>query len=253
MQISRVALDVPLHRFFDYLVPDGETLSSADIGLRVRVPFGRKSRIGIVVDLPETSDFPVEQLKTVEAVLRDLPALPPDWFRLSEFCAAYYQAPLGEVMLSTVPAGLRRIDPPKARTSRRLAKQPPAHEPPELTAEQAAALATIADGGAGFKAYLLHGVTGSGKTEVYLRLIERTLAAGRQVLLLVPEINLTPQLGSPRRRAFSASRAGQSAQRTERSGTCAQLARRARRYGTHRAWHALGNLHAAARARTDRR
>jgi len=194
MQISRVALDVPLHRFFDYLVPDGETLSSADIGLRVRVPFGRKSRIGILVDLPEGSDFPVAQLKTIEAVLRDLPALPLDWFRLSEFCAAYYQVPLGEVMLSTLPAGLRRIDPPKARTSRRAGKAPPLHEPPKLTAEQSAALATIASGGDGFKAYLLHGVTGSGKTEVYLRLIERTLAAGQQVLLLVPEINLTPQL-----------------------------------------------------------
>ena len=194
MQISRVALDVPLHRFFDYRVPDGELLSHADIGLRVRVPFGRKSLVGIVVDLPESSDLPLAQLKTIAAVLRDLPALPADWFRLAEFCAAYYQAPLGEVMLSTVPAGFKRVDPPKARAGRRVAKRPPAHEPPQLTTEQQAALDSIAAGGEGFKAYLLFGVTGSGKTEVYLRLIERALAAGRQVLLLVPEINLTPQL-----------------------------------------------------------
>ena len=194
MQICRVALDVPLHRFFDYRVPEGEKLSVADIGLRVRVPFGRKSRIGIVVELPESSDFPISQLKSVEAVLRDLPALPADWFRLSEFCAAYYQAPLGEVMMSTLPAGLRRIDPPKVRATRHVAKPLPPHVAPELTAEQRAALTTIANAGAGFKAYLLHGVTGSGKTEIYLRLIEQVLAAGRQVLLLVPEINLTPQL-----------------------------------------------------------
>ncbi|MBS1227168.1 MAG: primosomal protein [Proteobacteria bacterium] len=194
MQIARVALDVPLHRFFDYLVPDGELLTAADIGLRVRVPFGRQSKIGIVVELPETSDFPLAQLKSIDAVLRDLPALPADWFRLAEFCSAYYQVPLGEVMLSTLPAGLRRINPPKARQSRRSAKLPPPHLAPELTAEQKAALAAIKDGGEGFKAYLLHGVTGSGKTEVYLRLIEGALAAGRQVLLLVPEINLTPQL-----------------------------------------------------------
>ncbi len=194
MQIARVALDVPLHRFFDYLVPEGEEISVAEIGLRVRVPFGRQSKIGIVVDLPEASDFPEAQLKTIEAVLRDLPSLPADWFRLSEFCAAYYQAPLGEVMLSTLPAGLRRIDPPKARVPRRSAKPGLPQTPPELTTEQQAALATIAEGGSGFKAHLLHGVTGSGKTEVYLRLLERTLAAGKQVLLLVPEINLTPQL-----------------------------------------------------------
>jgi primosomal protein N' (replication factor Y) len=194
MQIARVALDVPLHRFFDYLVPDGEQLAAADVGRRVRVPFGRQSKIGIVVELPQASDFAPDQLKAIEAVLRDLPALPADWFALAQFCSAYYQAPLGEVMLSTLPAGLRRINPPKARQSRRPAKTLPPHLPPELTAEQQSALAAIADGGDGFKAYLLHGVTGSGKTEVYLRLIERALAAGRQVLLLVPEINLTPQL-----------------------------------------------------------
>jgi primosomal protein N' (replication factor Y) len=194
MQIARVALDVPLHRFFDYLVPAGEALCGADIGLRVRVPFGRQSKIGIVVELPEGSDFPLAQLKSIEAVLRDLPALPPDWFRLAEFCSSYYQAPLGEVMLSTLPAGLRRIDPPTARQNQRAQKLPPPHDPPELTAEQKTALAAINEGGEGFRAYLLHGVTGSGKTEVYLRLIEHALLAGRQVLLLVPEINLTPQL-----------------------------------------------------------
>ena len=194
MQIARVALDVPLHRFFDYLVPDDEMLTSVDIGLRVRVPFGRRALVGVIVALPEASDYPVAQLKSIEVVLRDLAPLPADWFRLVEFCAAYYQAPLGDVMLSTLPAGVRRIDPPKARGNRRVAKSVVAQPPPELTAEQQTALQAIASGEDGFRAYLLHGVTGSGKTEVYLRLVERALAAGRQVLMLVPEINLTPQL-----------------------------------------------------------
>jgi len=193
MQIARVALDLPLHRFFDYLVPEGEILYADDIGCRVRVPFGRRAKIGIIVELPAGSDFPAAQLKSVEAILRDLPPLPADWFRLTKFCAAYYQAPLGEVMLSTLPAGLRRVDPPKARVSQRVVKPRSAQQAPQLTGEQQAALAAIGQGG-GFKAYLLHGVTGSGKTEVYLRLVERALAAGQQALLLVPEINLTPQL-----------------------------------------------------------
>ena len=194
MQIARVALDVPLHRLFDYLAPEGEEFALADIGRRVRVPFGRKSRIGIIVDLPESSDFPLAQLRPIETVLRDLPALPTDWFRLIEFCSAYYQAPLGEVMLSALPAGLRRTDPPKARALRPKENFLVPQEPPELTAEQQNALESIALNGWGFGAFLLHGVTGSGKTEVYLRLVERCLARGLQVLLLVPEINLTPQL-----------------------------------------------------------
>ena len=195
MSFARVALDLPLHRLFDYLLPDGLALTADDIGRRVRVPFGTRSRIGILVALPATSEIPAAQLKPVEALLDDLPPLPADWFRLCEFCSAYYHAPLGEVMLSTLPAGLRRIDPPKARQSRRNASTQDAQSPPPLTAEQQAALASI-DTGSGFRAWLLHGVTGSGKTEVYLRLIERTLAAGKQALLLVPEINLTPQLES---------------------------------------------------------
>jgi primosomal protein N' (replication factor Y) len=133
MQIARVALDLPLHRFFDYLVPASEVVSVADVGCRVAVPFGRRAKIGILVKLATASEIPVAQLKSIIAVLRDLPALPPEWFRLCEFCAAYYQVPLGEVMLSTLPAGLRRIDPPKARSSRRIAPAPAAQEPPALT------------------------------------------------------------------------------------------------------------------------
>ncbi|MDR3221118.1 MAG: primosomal protein N' [Candidatus Accumulibacter sp.] len=192
--IVRVALGVPVHRLFDYRMPPEETLTPEDIGRRVRVGFGARSRIGVVVALADASEVPDEQLKSVEAVLRDLPPLPADWFRLTEFCASYYQIPLGEAMLSSLPAGVRRVDPPKARAARRVAKQPAAQDAPELTGEQRQALQCIAADGPGFHAYLLHGVTGSGKTEVYLRLVERALAAGRSALLLVPEINLTPQL-----------------------------------------------------------
>ena len=193
MQIARIALDVPLYRLFDYRVPSADQLSPADIGRRVRVPFGQRSRVGVIVELPAASDFSPEQLRDIDEILRDMLPLPPDWFRLCEFCANYYQAPLGEVMLSTLPAGLRRTDPPKARAQKGAVKRLEARPAPSLTNEQQAALDAI-DAAEGFRAYLLHGVTGSGKTEVYLRLVERALAAGQQALLLVPEINLTPQL-----------------------------------------------------------
>ncbi len=196
MHIVRVALNLPLDRFFDYLASEHLEISAADIGRRVVVPFGKGAKSGIIVALPEASDLPVGQLKAVDSILRDLPALPADWFRLTEFCASYYHAPLGEVMLSTLPAGLRRVDPPKARTVRRREPEILAQVPPKLTVEQKNALDAIGNVGSGFRAYLLHGVTGSGKTEIYLRLVDRALSAGKQALLLVPEINLTPQLES---------------------------------------------------------
>ena len=199
MPVLRVALDLPLHRLFDYVAA---AASTADVGYRVRVPFGRGERIGVIIEVSESSDWPLEQLKVASEILRDLPPLPADFFRLCEFASTYYQAPLGEVLMQGLPAGLKRVAPPTrraARASRSLAPAPV----PELTAEQTVVLAAI-DVQAGFAAHLLHGVTGSGKTEVYLRLIERVLAAGRQVLLLVPEINLTPQLESRVRARFPA-------------------------------------------------
>ena len=189
MPVLRVALDLPLHRLFDYTV---ESASSADVGFRVRVPFGKGERIGVIVEVADSSDWPVAQLKASGEILRDLPPLPPDFLRLCEFASAYYQAALGEVVMQALPAGLKRITAPVRRSGRALSP-PPLASLPVLTAEQSVAMSAI-DPQAGFSAHLLHGVTGSGKTEVYLRLIERMLAAGKQALLLVPEINLTPQL-----------------------------------------------------------
>ncbi|MDP2882845.1 MAG: primosomal protein N' [Azonexus sp.] len=189
MPVLRVALDLPLHRLFDYLA---ETASTADIGYRVRVPFGRGEKLGVIVDVAAESDWPLNQLKQAVEILRDLPPLPADFFRLCEFTSTYYQAAYGEVVLQALPVGLKRLDPPDRRSGRATRKPEPI-QPPALTDEQATALAAI-DPAAGFSVHLLHGVTGSGKTEVYLRLVEQALAAGRQALLLVPEINLTPQL-----------------------------------------------------------
>jgi primosomal protein N' (replication factor Y) len=189
MPVLRVALDLPLHRLFDYLA---EAASVADVGLRVRVPFGRGEKLGVIVAVVDDSDWPLEQLKPAGEILRDLAPLPRDFFGLCEFASTYYQAAFGEVVMQALPVGLKRLDPPTRRNGRAAGKVT-AGRRPDLTAEQSVAVDAI-DPAAGFSACLLHGVTGSGKTEVYLRLVEKTLALGRQVLLLVPEINLTPQL-----------------------------------------------------------
>jgi primosomal protein N' (replication factor Y) len=214
MNIVRVALDLPLPRLFDYLAPDA---GEGDIGRRVSVPFGTGLRTGVVVGLAVASEHPDAKLKQVAAILRDMPALPAEWLALCEFCARYYQTPLGEVTSFALPPMLRRgklprISKPriKAPTGKSGAVPPvsPARDTvpdadaadmissrplPELLAAQQAAVSAILDQ-AGFHVMLLHGVTGSGKTEVYLRAIDAVLARGGQALMLVPEIALTPQL-----------------------------------------------------------
>jgi primosomal protein N' (replication factor Y) len=191
MNIVRVALDVPLPRLFDYLAPDS---NESDIGLRVTVPFGTASRTGVIVAVAAMSEQPEAKLKEVSAVLRDMPPLPAEWLALCEFCARYYQAPLGEVTSFALPPMLRRGKLPRRRKPRAVpasAASAPAL-PQLMPAQQAAVDAVFAT--PGFHAMLLHGVTGSGKTEVYLRAIDAVLATGGQALMLVPEIALTPQL-----------------------------------------------------------
>ena len=189
MTIVRLALDVPLPRLFDYRAEDA---SEADIGRRARVPFGSGSKVGLIVEVTPTSDQAPEKLKPVDAILRDMPPLPVDWLALCEFCSRYYQYPLGQVMSFALPPMLRRGKLPKPRQPKAVPEKGECRLPPLLSEQQAAVEAITA--ARGFEPFLLHGITGSGKTEVYLRAIDAVLAAGRQALMLVPEIALTPQL-----------------------------------------------------------
>jgi primosomal protein N' (replication factor Y) len=194
MKIARVALDVPLPRLFDYLAPDSD---ESDIGRRANVPFGRALKTGVVIGFADASEQPVDKLKPVAAILRDMPALPADWLALCEFCARYYLTPLGEVASFALPPMLRRGKLPRMPKAAAVAVSPaPTPEmaalPALLPAQQSAVAALIA--AREFQTFLLHGVTGSGKTEVYLRAIAEALAGGGQALMLVPEIALTPQL-----------------------------------------------------------
>ena len=189
MTILQVALDIPLPRLFDYRL-DGEKPGSP-AGRLARVPFGTGCKIGVVLGEIDHSDQPPDKLKIAE-LIDDLPALPDDWIALCRFCAQYYHHPLGQVMAFALPPLLRkgkkpRVLKPKVRAG---GTAPSFHA---ATADQVAAIATLTNA-RGFRTFLLHGVTGSGKTEVYLRAIDAVLARGGQALMLVPEIALTPQL-----------------------------------------------------------
>jgi len=161
------------------------------IGRLVRVPFGSSVKIGVVIDVVAASDQPADKLKDA-ALIDDLPALPADWLALCAFCARYYHYPLGQVTTFALPPLLRRGKKPRIPKAKAPAVLP-APTFATATPDQSAAIETIAQA-KGFQPFLLHGVTGSGKTEVYLRAIASVLARGGQALMLVPEIALTPQL-----------------------------------------------------------
>jgi len=195
----RVALDVPLEGPFDYRWHE-PVLE----GTRVIVTFGRRKMIGVVVANPEEPGFDPKLIKSIDSLLDDTEPLASDWLRFATFAADYYQRPLGEVILPALPAPLRKLASyqgkrsaggPVARVDSRkraTAARADSLTPPQLNLEQQAAVDALGQT-QDFKCFLLYGVTGSGKTEVYLHAAAQVLSKGLSVLLLVPEINLTPQ------------------------------------------------------------
>ena len=260
--ILRLALPSPLRRLFDYRAPAGVQRSALQPGMRLRVPFGRREMIGILVEVTDHSEVPADKLKPAIALLDSEAPLPASLFKLCLWTAQYYQHSLGDTLSWALPVMLRQGEPAEARQDRfwqiaegasiddpRIARAPKqkealrtlaqhphgvahqllsklmlnrdslnlllakelvtvevrGHAPIErhehwlaqpelpLNTEQRAAFEAIRSGFGSFHASLLAGVTGSGKTEVYLQLIRETLEAGKQALVLIPEINLGPQ------------------------------------------------------------
>jgi primosomal protein N' (replication factor Y) len=280
----RVALDHPLPTLFDYRYNLAPTPLA---GMLVRIPFARRDAVGMICEVTDRSDVPLDKLREVAAICSTLAPLADEWRALTLFAAEYYQRGLGEVALPALPQVLRDASrwakllapqeryrlmpegraslpdalPARATALRRLAdalaanptlpaadaralhpkaratldewqmrgwvsletgdaaQQDIALAPeiekaalhasdallPQLSAEQADAVDAIRKA-KGFAAFLLHGVTGSGKTEVYLHALADLLSARpeAQALVLVPEINLTPQFEAAFRTRFAA-------------------------------------------------
>jgi primosomal protein N' (replication factor Y) len=179
---------------YSYAVPDGLDVVP---GHRVTVPFGRRNTYGFVVSLG-TEDPGVEVKQILEA--GQDPLLLPHQVELARLVADHYWVPLIECVRAMLPprvrAGGSSGSAPSSRQKRHsrlldLALGPAHHQPaPPLTPQQSAALEVI---GANAET-LLYGVIASGKTEVYLAAAQKALSEGLRVLLLVPEISLTPQL-----------------------------------------------------------
>ena len=201
--VLRVAVPAPVRGAFDYLW-EGDGAPPAR-GTRVRVPFGPRSRVGLCLGPVTASAVAPERLRPVEAVIDEAPLLPASALGLLEWAAEYYHHPIGEVVFQSLPPELRAGRPAQAKAARgrrgaesllpagRAEPSASGGDRPVLHPAQERAVAALTAALGSFRTFLLQGVTGSGKTEVYLRVIEGVVQAGRQALVLVPEIALTPQ------------------------------------------------------------
>lgn len=254
----QVAIPTPLHQLFDYRWRGNQPVIA---GTRVKVPFGRRSVVGIVVRGMAESAYPANKLRAITEVLDEDALLPEDVMSVLLWASRYYHHPIGDVLCSALPVLLRQGKPAKlehreiftleadsealvpsakkaalqhsvytvlaeagnqaidastfaamsprwrsavkplierglvkAGTSMVLPRNDAVESGPELMPAQESAVSAITEKLGQFAPFLLHGVTGSGKTEVYLRAIEPVLERQQQVLILVPEIALTPQL-----------------------------------------------------------
>ncbi len=291
--IVQVAIPAPLRRRFDYLSTVAPEILKN--GIRIRVPFGRREVVGVVVGVAEDTVVERTKLRPISEVLDREPILSASLLSLLLWAAEYYHHPIGEVMQTALPVLLRRGHPPIAagietwvvteagcsvdpgalarapvqqKLLRALVAQPegvnasalrelsqgwrnaihvlqakgwvanrkrdclqstPASPKPgpSLNPAQRRATGAITRDLDGFHPFLLHGVTGSGKTEVYLCIIREVLARERQVLVLVPEIGLTPQLVGRFQRRFGVPIAVLHSGLTDQERLCAWLMARA--------------------------
>lgn len=187
-----VAVDAPLTEKLTYLQNENFTVKRGDL---VSVPLGKRRALGVVLGetpAPAAAAEPAFALKPVAEIVTDLPALPEKHLRWLEWMSDYYLHPLGRTaQLCFPPLGKSKT----VRKSNRPSVIPQVAQRVRhtLNSEQQSCADAILRT-PGFATHLIHGVTGSGKTEIYLELFEKVLAEEKKGLFLLPEISLTPQL-----------------------------------------------------------
>ncbi len=190
-EVLKVSLPRPVQSF-DYLPLDEGDLKTL-IGKRVLIPFGRKELVGFVVGVGQAS-VEASKLKPIIQVLDESPLFDGPLFELIKKAANYYHHPIGDVLATGLPKPIKEGKPlnPDIKEGDGFQKGLGIPFEHTLTPEQNQAIECI-NQSESYNAFLLHGVTGSGKTEVYLQCIQHKLAQRKNVLVLLPEIGLTPQ------------------------------------------------------------
>ena len=199
MRLVDVILPLAIRDCYTYSVPDDLPLPAA--GTRVLVPLMKKEVRGVVLraHTEPVEDAFVQKIRPVIAMLDSAPMISPEQLALWKWMSGYYMCALGEVMAAALPGGLdkRLTNPPKRRRVLSIPYDGPIESMHDLSSAQSKSVESIGTfWNNGKDIVLLHGVTSSGKTDIYIHLIEAQLKAGKNVLYLVPEIALTTQLTS---------------------------------------------------------
>ncbi len=205
-----LALNIPLNQTFTYRCDlDGETVEKA-FGRRVQVSFGSRKLSGVIVNaspsLPQSCSVPEKKIRPVTRFIDTEPLLTEELYDLARWISRYYITPIGEAVLSMIPSGRRETsaggfsftDDGEAWSKRELSEEQQAavkgiiSDPPD--SNRTAQPQDKAQWQGKAQWHYLYGMTGSGKTEVFLSAAEAVLAEGKGVIYLVPEIGLTPQV-----------------------------------------------------------
>ena len=194
-----VILPLAIRDCYTYSVPDGFSIPAP--GTRVIVPLMKKEVRGVVLRVHTEPIDPswIAKIRPISSIADTAPSVSPEQLALWQWMSSYYMCTLGEVMAAALPGGLdkRLTNPPKRRRTSIAPYTGPVESSHTLSEIQDKSVDEIETFWSSCKdIVLLHGVTSSGKTDIYIHLIEKQLAAGKNVLYLVPEIALTTQLTS---------------------------------------------------------
>ncbi len=192
-----LVFNLPLHGSFTYLLQSagedsaagkkGDAAPEPQPGMRVIAPFGRRKLTGYIIERHKRAPQGDFTLRPVSRILDDQPIFGDEEIDLARWLAGMYFCSLGEALSAVLPGGKRSMEPPALPVEEEVSEGAK-----ELSLHQRKALDRILEGEG--DRYYLYGITGSGKTEVFLQAAEKIIAAGGSVIYLVPEISLTHQL-----------------------------------------------------------
>ena len=187
-ELVKVVFDIPVNDSFDY-ISDNEKVK---IGSRVRVSFGHATRIGVIIDVITVENKQQKyKLKKIDEIIDKVPILSKEMFKTCKWAASYYHYPLGQVIFSAMTPLHRKQR--KEPTSSIGIQCNESDKELTLNSDQKRIYSSLIKDKDNFKVNVIRGVTGSGKTELYVKLAQKCIEEDLQVLVMVPEINLIPQ------------------------------------------------------------